>query len=237
VAGVLTNVGLSILYQRELNPFFPPTSARAQFVGVQERIDQQLFGDPPQGVTFAQHLPKVEAAGSLVILRNCASLYQSTGTSWAAVERSGAGGHYRLDVTFGAVRGAADVYWPLLVTGERGVGSYVAVRPVGPDEVRFGYLIQGPHSTWEKGLTAHVTPGRSYVVDIVLDTDDNDQAVTLNGTTVSSGIYVRAPEHVTFGVDTIGGPTAPAFAGQVERLATPTPTCDSLRRRLDRSDR
>jgi hypothetical protein len=82
-----------------------------------------------------------------------------------------------------------------------------------------------------------VTPGRSYVVDIVLDTDDNDQAVTLNGTTVSSGIYVRAPEHVTVGVDTIGGPTAPAFAGKVRRLATPTPTCDSLRHRLGGADR
>ena len=232
VVGVLTNVALSIIYQRELNPFFPPISARAQFVNLQERIDQHLFGNPPQGVTFAQRLPKLEPAGSVVILRNCASLYQSTGTSWEAVERSAAGGHYRLEVTFGAIRGASDVYWPLLVTGERGVGGYVAVRPVGPDEVRFGYLIQGPHSTWEKGQTVQVTPGRSYVVDIVLDTDDNDQAVTLNGTTVSSGIYVRAPEHVTVGVDTIGGPTAPAFAGNVQRLATPTPTCDSLRRRL-----
>jgi hypothetical protein len=237
VVGVLANVSLSILYQRELNPWGPPISARAQFVGLQQGIDQHLFGNPPQGVTFAQHLPKLEPAGSLVILRNCASLYQSTGTTWQAVERSGAGGHYRLAVTFGAVRGAADVYWPLLVTGERGVGSYVAVRPVGPDEVRFAYLIQGPHSTWVKGQAVQVTPGRSYVVDIVLDTDDNDQAVTLNGTTVSSGIYVRAPEHVTFGVDTIRGPTAPAFVGKVERLATPTPTCDSLRRRLERADR
>lgn len=232
VVGVLTNLALSILYQRELNPWGPSIAARAQFVSLQERIDQQLFGNPPQGVTFARRLPKVETAGSLVILGNCAALYQSNGVAWAAVERSAAGGHYRLEVTFGAIRGASDGYWPLLVTGEPGVGSFVAVRPVGPDEVRFGYLIQGPHSTWEQGAPVRVVPGRPSVVDIVLDTDLDDETVTVDGTQVSTGIYVRAPQHVTLGVDTIRGPTAPQFPGTVRRLATPTPTCDSLARRL-----
>jgi hypothetical protein len=232
VVGVLTNLALSILYQRELNPWGPSIAARAQFVSLQERIDQHLFGNPPQGVTSARRLPKVEAAGSLVIVGNCAALYQSNGVAWAAVERSAAGGHYRLEVTFGAIKGASDVYWPLLVTGEPGVGSFVAVRPVGPDEVRFGYLIQGPHSTWVQGAPVRVVPGRANVVDIVLDTDLDDETVTVNGAQVSTGIYVRAPQHVTLGVDTIRGPTAPAFPGTIRRLATPTPTCDSLKRRL-----
>jgi hypothetical protein len=232
VVGLVINLALSILYQRELNPWGPSIAARAQFVSLQERIDQQLFGNPPQGVTFAQRLPKVKAAGSLVIVGNCGALYQSNGVAWEAVERSAAGGHYRLEVTFGVIRSASDGYWPLLATGEPGVGSFLAVRPVGPDEVRFGYLIQGLHNTWAQGAPVRVTPGRPNVVDIVLDTDLNDEAVTMNGTQVSTGIYVRAPQHVTLGVDTIRGPTAPEFPGTVKRLPTPTPTCDSLEHRL-----
>jgi len=235
--GVVTNLALTILYQRELNQWGPETSARAQFVGLQERIDQRLFGNQVQGVTIVQHLSRIEPAGSLVILENCAALYQSNGASWAAVEQSAADGHYRLDVTFGALRGASRIYRPLVVTGKTGLGDFVAVRPVGRDEVRFAYLFQAPLKTWMEGPTVQVTPGRSYVVDVVLDANTATEVVTMNGVPVStSGYasgYIRTPVHVTFGTDTIGGPTARAFPGRVERLPTPTPTCDALRRRLN----
>ena len=230
--GVLTNVSLTILYQRELNPFFPPVSARAQFVSLQQRIDQQLFGNPPQGVTIVQRLPKVEPAGSLVILGDCAALYQSNGLGWAAVEQSAAVGHYRLNVTFGALARPSHTYWPLVSTGEPGSGSFVAVRVIQRDEVRIEYLTQGPSETWVKGPVIRATPGHPSVVDVVLDPNNGNGDITLNGTLVSIGRDVRAPTHVMFGIDSIGGPTARTFAGEVERLATPTPVCDSLRHRL-----
>jgi hypothetical protein len=232
VFGMLTNVALTILYQRELNPWGPQTSARAQFVSLQQRIDQGLFGSRPQGVTIVQHLPKIEPAGSLTILGNCAALYQSTGDSWAAVEQSAAGGHYRLSVTFGAIRGASATYQPLVVTGRANAGNYVAVRPVGPDQVRFAYLFQAPFKTWVEGPPVRVSPGHSYIVDVVLDANTEDEIVTLNGVPVSSSGYVRTPTNVTFGSNTIGGPTGRVFGGKIERLPTPTPTCDGLRRRL-----
>ncbi len=234
--GVVTNLALAILYQRELNPWGPQTSSRAQFVDLQERIDQGLYGNPPQGVTIVQHLPRIEPAGSLVILGNCAALYQSNGASWSAVEQSAADGHYRFSVTFAALPGASGNYQPLVVTGRPGAGDYVAVRSVGPDAVRFAYLFQAPFKTWMEGPTVPVTPDRSYVVDVVLDANTETEVVTMNGVTVStsgsgSG-YIRMPVHVTFGADPIGGPTARAFSGKLTRLPTPTPTCDKLRRRL-----
>ena len=232
IFGVLTNLALSILYQQELNPWGPSTSARAQFVSLQERIDQRLFGNPPQGVTIVRRLPKIQPAGSLVIFGNCAALYQSNGVSWDVVEQSAAGGHFRLKVTFGAIPGASNVYWPLVVTGQPDKGDIVAVRPAGVHEVSFAYFFEAPFSKWVVGPPVRVTPDRSYVVDVVLDHDTGDEVVTMNGTLVESGEYVRAPVHPTIGVDTIGGPTARAFTGRIERLPTPTPTCDALRRRL-----
>jgi hypothetical protein len=232
VFGLITTFSLSLLYQRTLNPWGPPTSARAQFVNLQERIDARLFGNPPQGVTTVDRLPEVGPAGSLVILGNCAALYQSNGVSWNAVELSAAAGHYRLNVTFGPLPGASDHYWPLVVTREHGVGGFVAVRPVGANQVRFAYLIQGPHSQWLKGPIVRVVPGRPYVVDVVLDATNKEETITLNGTQVSNGVYARAPGHVTFGIDTIGGPTDRAFPGEIVRLPTLTPTCDALRTRL-----
>jgi hypothetical protein len=231
IFGVLTNLALSILYQRELT-FSTPISARAEFVSLQERIDQRLFGNPPEGVTIVQHLPHSEPAGSLVILGNCSALYQSNGYGWDAVEQSASDGHYRLRVTFGAIPGASDVYWPLVVTGVPDAGDFVAARPIGPDEVRFAYLFQAPFKTWLGGPSVRVMPGRSYVVDTVLDANTGSESVAMNGTLVSTGEIVRAPVHATFGVDMIGGPTAREFAGTLERLPTPTPTCDALRRRL-----
>jgi hypothetical protein len=225
-------LSLTILYQRELNPFFPPVSARAQFVSLQQRIDEQLFGNPPQGVTIVQRLPKVEPAGSLVILGDCAALYQSNGLGWAAVEQSAAVGPYRLNVTFGALARPSRTYWPLVETGQPGSGSLVAVRVIQRDEVRLEYLIQGPSETWVKGPVIRATPGQSSVVDIVLDPNNGNGDITLNGTLVSIGRDVPAPTHVVFGIDSIGGPTARTFPGTVERLPTPTPICDSLRLRL-----
>jgi hypothetical protein len=234
IFGVLTNLALSILYQRELNQS-TPIAARAQFVNLQERIDQGLFGGPPTRVTIAQRLPKIEPAGSLVILGNCAALYQSSGLGWDAVEQSAGGGHYRLRVTFGDFRGASDVYWPLVVAGERSAGDFVMVRPVGPDEVTFAYRLQ---STLLTGPPVRAVPGRSYVIDVVVDADIGQVEVTMNGTVVLDEFwFVRPPVHATFGVDTLGGPTARTFDGKLERLSTPTPTCDAILRRVRSADR
>jgi hypothetical protein len=129
------------------------------------------------------------------------------------------------------------VYWPLVVTGARGAGDYVAVRSVGANRVRFAYLYQrafkhGVLRAWSQGSPIRVEPGRPYIVDVVLDANTRNEQVRVNGMLAATGVYVRPPTDVTFGSDTIDGPTASVFPGKVERLTTPTPTCDALRRRV-----
>ncbi len=238
VFGVVVNLTLSIVYQRELNPFHPPTSVRAQFVNLQLRIDRDLSGNPGDGVTEARRLPAIAPAGDLVILGNCAALYQSTGTDWEPVEQSQAGGAFELRVTFDPIPGRSSVYQPLVVTGSPGAGDFVAVRAVGPDRVRFAYLYGRPirqrlSRAWSEGQAVDVRPGHPYLVNVVLDPNTEIEQVTLDGMLVASGIYVREPTNATFGVDTIHGPTATSFGGRVDLLPSPTPICDALKRRID----
>ncbi|MGA2521944.1 MAG: hypothetical protein ABSG81_14150 [Acidimicrobiales bacterium] len=230
LVGVVVNVGLSLANQGELTPS-NPVAVRTRFVRLQQRVDRALYGDPPPGVSLRATLPATAPAGSLVVLGQCAALFQSDGSGWNALEQSGGGGHYRLAVTFPAVSGAQAVYWPLVVTGAPGAGDYVAVRPVGPDEVSFAYQFQTPSATWFDAVPVRIRPGHRYVVDVVVDADTGHESVELDGVPVLGDLwFARQSVDATEGTDTIGGPTAPAFPGGVERLSTPTPLCNELRR-------
>ncbi len=226
--GVLSNLALAILYQRELN-WSTPTPARAQFVSLRERVDRSLFGTPPHHVVWVASLPAVAPAGTLAVVGKCAALYQSGGDKWDAVEQSAAAGHFRLRVTFASLP-PHNVHWPLVTTGAPGSGDFVGVRRVGADEMSLEYLYQAPpFALWVAGPTVRVVPGRALVVDVVAD--PNIGEVVIDGViVVPPGGLVRPPVHVTLGADTIGGPTARTFGGTVVELPTPTPICDSLRR-------
>ncbi len=122
--------------------------------------------------------------------------------------------------------------------GAAGAGDYVAVRAVGPDRVRFAYLYQRPFRrwasrAWSEGPAVDVRPGHPYLVDVVVDPNTKNEQVTLDGMLVATGLYVREPTNVTFGVDTIHGPTAASFGGKVTLLPSPTPICDALKGRID----
>jgi hypothetical protein len=230
--GVAANLALSIANEGELTPT-TPIASRVQFIDLQQRVDRDLWGDPPPGVTVRRRLPAVEPAGNLVVVGDCAALYQSDGSGWGAVEQSARGGHFRLRVRFTSVGGPSSEYWPLVVTGEPGAGDYVALRASGPDEVRAAYLYQQAGSTWFEGPPVAVEPGRPYVVDIVLDAVSGSETVTIDGTTALTVLwFARTPVHPTLGTDTIGGPTATSFPGTVSGLPTPTPVCDGVRHHL-----
>ncbi len=127
--------------------------------------------------------------------------------------------------------GPSALDWPLVVSGTPGAGEYVAVRPVGPDEVSFAYQLQSATSTWFDAAPVRIRPGHRAVVDIEVDADTGHESVMLDGVPVLGDLwFARQPVDTTVGTDTIGGPTAPSFPGGVERLSTPTPICDGLRR-------
>ncbi len=97
--GMWANVGLALVYQRELRPSVP-ISMRDQFVSFQQRLDANLFEGRPPEVTQVAALPRPGPPGALVIVGDCVALYQSDGSEWQAVERSESAGHYRLRVVF-----------------------------------------------------------------------------------------------------------------------------------------
>jgi len=228
--GVWVNVGLALLYQRELRPSVPIVQ-RAGFVAFQQRLDTDLFGSDRPEVTEVAALPAPGPPGALAILGRCVALYQSDGSDWEAVERSQAAGHYRLRVVFPAR--APGRFWPLLVNGTRDHADYLAVQPLGPGRIRFAYLFEGFHQGWVYGPAVSVTPGRPYVVDAVFDWRLPQVEAHLDGAAMLSARLVRPTATFDVGVDPLGGPAVARFPGGLRRLPVPTPTCSALLGRLD----
>jgi hypothetical protein len=228
--GVWANVGLALLYQRELRPS-APIAGRDRFVSFQQRIDADLFAGRPPEVIRAAALPRLGAPGALAIVGDCVALYQSDGNEWQAVERSGAGGHFRLQMVFSAR--APGGYWPVLVNGARGAGDFLAVHPLGGGRIEFAYLFQGLHQRWVAGTVLRVTPGRPYVVDAVFDPRVNQVTVHVDGQGVLQAVLVRTNRPIAVGRNPLGGPVRGRFPGEIRRLAVTTRTCSALLRRLD----
>ena len=226
--GVWVNVGLGLLYQRQLRDS-APIAMRAGFVAFQQRLNQDLSGGTWPGLKRVNSLGPPGTPGSLVIVGRCTALYQSIGTMWEPVERSTAAGHYRLSAVFPARAGGRP--WPILVNGTRGHADYLAVQPVGVGRVRFQYLFQGYHQGWVRGPTVAVVPGRRYVVDAVFDARLPEVTAHLDGASVLSSYLVRNSA-IRVGVDPFGGPTLSRFPGQLRRLAVTTPICDGLAAQL-----
>lgn len=228
--GVWANVGLALVYQRELRPSVP-ISMRDQFVSFQQRLDASLFGGRRLEVTQVAALPRPGPPGALAIVGDCVTLYQSDGNEWQAVERSEGAGHFRLRVVFPARFPKG--YWPVLVNGTRGAGDFLAVHSLGGRRIEFAYLFEGLHQGWITGSILEMTPGRSYVVDAVLDPRVHQVLVHVDGQAVLKAVLVRRNTPIWVGRDPLGGPVISRFPGQIRQLRVTTPTCSALLRRLD----
>ncbi len=230
--GLWSNAALGIVYQFELRAAVP-LSMRADFVSFQERLDAKLFGNPPANVLRTSRLGGNEPAGTLEIVGRCTALYESTGLSggWDAVERSEAGGHFRLQVVFPATTGGA--WMPVLANGQAQQGDFLALRSVSRGSYQFGYLFQAPGQDFITGTVFSAVPGRSYVVDAVLDPRIGEIAAEVDGNSeYDLGYLVRNAQPYDVGINDFGGPVAARFPGSVHQLAVTTPICQALERRF-----
>ncbi|MGC9960380.1 MAG: hypothetical protein ABSE47_00590 [Acidimicrobiales bacterium] len=232
VCGLWANTALGLVYQRELRSAVP-VSMRAGLVSFQERLDAALFGNPPENVVRARALGPNQAAGTLEIVGNCSALYESTGIAggWAAVERSEAGGHFRVEVSF---PGSANTAWlPILVNGTDQQAAYLALRSPSRGRYQFGYLFQAPGQQFVTGSIFSAVPGKSYVIDAVLDPSVGEISAMVDGNTdYDLTYYVRHDRPLFVGDNPLGGPVAGRFPGSVRRLPVTTPICDALRARF-----
>jgi hypothetical protein len=231
VAGLWSNFGLSLVYQRELRPAVP-LSVRAGFVAFQQHLDESLFGNPAQHVVRVSSLPPPAPAGALAIVGSCTALYESAGvgSGWDAVERSEVGGHYRLQLRF--PRRASSHWWPILVNGKPNAGAYLALRSPSNGEYQFGYYFQAPGQKFVLGSTFSETPG-THLVDAVLDPLVHEVTVTVDGNTeFELGYFVRSNQPIYVGTNPLGGPVATRYPSKVVQREVRTPICNFIARRL-----
>jgi hypothetical protein len=94
--GCWTGVAVALEYQRDLSSLVT-VDVRRDYVDWQWRIADALGFGAPQVVT-GDALPAPMHRGTLFVVGNCAGLYVSDGEEWNPVERSNAGGHFRVRV-------------------------------------------------------------------------------------------------------------------------------------------
>ena len=226
-----TMLSLTYFYQREVGPAIT-IADRASTVALQQRIDHALVGDSPPNVTFTSRLPKVGAPLDLAVIGDCASVWQSDGTSWQPVELGTAGGALRLRVRFGQ-RGLGRRQ-PLVVTGGRSPQDVVAVTWVGSDRYRFSYRFAGTGFTptagaWYTEAPVAIAPGAPHLVGVDLVPGVGQVTVNVDGTTVFSLLSLVAPTTtVSLGYAPVPVGTTKVFFGTILRLPVPTPICRDL---------
>lgn len=177
-------------------------------------------------------LPSGAPALELAVLRNCAGVYQYTGSAWEPVELGAGGGARRLAVVFPhADRGRRQ---PLLVTGGATPRDVVAVTWEGGDLYHFSYEYAQPfagyHPTWVTGPTVVVGPDRPHAVQIDLDSRLHQVFITVDGSPVLSQLYPVVPPTATRLGRAPSTATTPTFAGVIRSVPVPTPVCKELER-------
>jgi hypothetical protein len=229
--GVWTNVALSLINQRVINP--SSMEQQKQFVAFQERLNTDLFGDHPSDVVRSpKRLPPPGLPSSLVILGNCAGLYQSSGMAWEPIEQSKSTGSYNLQVTL-PHSWMDDPYWPLLVDARGQQADILTMHPVGRDRVEFAYRLQlKTGSYWYMSPPEAMKPGHSYKLTAVLDPNVAQMAVHMGGATVFQLPFYDPFGRVVVGKSPVTGPVAARFPGSIRVGPNSTPLCSRISRQL-----
>jgi hypothetical protein len=225
VLSLWVNFALAFTYQRALDP--ATDAQRTGFIGFQQDVDDWLPGGPRGTVREGDQLPEHGSLGDLFVLGDCGGLYWSNSREWSPIERGNGAGHYLLRVRFPAASSGQE---PLLGVGSAAEQNVLGVRYLADSHVRF--VLDSPAATRQLvGRRVAVDPGRSYVLDVVLDSRLGSVRVAVDDDMVLNAIvFLVGGDQVTLGAT---GNTANAarFTGTIRELPVRTPLCHSVRSR------
>jgi hypothetical protein len=237
VLGVFTvwvNFALAIGYQR-LTGANLDDRVVAGYVGFQQDVAELYSDDSHVTVRQGSTLPLRAPAGEFFVLGDCDGLYYSDGTkptelvhtSWKAVERTNAAGHYVVDVTF--PHGRPGTSEPIFESGTPTLANVLEVEYQNDDDVTFRFRGQALDQMPE---AVHIDPGREYRLDIAADSQLDMLVVRLDDRVVATTVYGADADNFTFGRNPLSVPgVEPAFTGTLHKVPVAAPVCRQLRDR------
>ncbi|HEU5306218.1 MAG TPA: hypothetical protein VFW97_02740, partial [Acidimicrobiia bacterium] len=182
-------------------------------------------------VTQGEHLPLDGDPGQLFVVGACDGLYVSNGatvselshTNWQPVARTPSVGTYDLEVSFPdhVAPGTRD---PLLVSGDAREPSVLGIEYLANDRARIFFSGVGVAGN---GPSVHITPGKTYRMQLALDPESQSSLVTLDDRTVWSGIYTGSALP-TLAENRLTESTRPKFGGTMRQLPESKDLCRAV---------
>lgn len=225
VLSLWANFALALLYQRVFNEFLSPPE-RAAFIGFQHDVDELVPGRTRFDLGVGPILPSPDPAlaDTLFAVGDCDGLYWSDGETWFAVERTAATGDYPLRVTFPDRRpGTRET---LLTVGGADELDRVIVEYRADEQVAFGLVSAFDGRTF-RGDPVDIEPGRSYPLDVVIDSHVGRFDLELDGERVDGFTVPISPGPVAIaGTDSATDDTD--FSGSVTHVPERPTLCREL---------
>jgi hypothetical protein len=216
LAAVAVNLAIAVRFQDVYGPA-TGEDQRARLVRWQTAANDLLPGDQSPRVRrigLDDELPTSARAADLLVIGECAALYQHNDSSWRPVEQTRGAGHVRLRTRLDAPgRGRSAE----LLVGGQGVARRSLTVHV-QDDGRVVFVLQSVGGT-ARGTPVEVGAGTA-VVDARFDRRLHGVEVRVEDRVVVTGALYAAPDDVI--------EVSPDWPGEVELLPEGTPACDGL---------
>lgn len=201
LVGCYVNFSLGLLYERQYG--FVPEAVRAELIAWQLNVDAVLPGDQSprlRSTRAAGSLPRSADEGELVVVGECAGLYQFDGEIWRPVERTNATGRFRFELR---LADAAPNARYELVGGGSGDDRRSLVLERRSDE-RVAFVFRSPGSPAVAGRAHEINPDVPFVFDVVMDRRLNALLVVAEGRPLFGRLYAAPDDRLRVGTDLPG---------------------------------
>jgi hypothetical protein len=216
LAGCYVNFSLGLFYERQYG--FVSETVRAELIAWQLDVDAVLPGDQSprlRSERAAGALPPSADEGELVVVGECAGLYQFDGEIWRPVERTNATGRFRLELRLADIAPSARYE---LVSGGSGDERRSLSLEARPNQ-QVAFVFTSPGSPADVGPAHEIDLAEPFVFDVVMDRRLNSLQVVVDGRTLLGILYAARDDRLQVASD---------LRGQLVNRPIEAPVCDEL---------